>query len=1095
MPTMLMKATVGAGKTQQALQQLSAVASQTSEQPFPRIWVLLATRRQESVFRQRLADTLSPQQAALFNVEFFNFYDLNARLLAISKQPVRRLNEPTRMALLRMLLRKLVNEGKLRLFQNIALTSGFVRNMASFIYELKQNRVDDGVFARAAHEPRDLDLATIYTHYQDLLKEQQFVDREGEAWLAVEALDQPISSLHHIALLIVDGYDQFNPVQADLLARLSGQVQSTLITLTDAGKQSIGTRFREAEKILRTAFQAVDEPLTIELLSTYGDSRPADLRALTQGVAANVSITAPIENLLWLEAPDPYQEVAAVLRQIKRRLLQGASAESCLVAVRDWGRYGRPFLTLQRAYDVPLAINFRLPLQENPSVALLMRVLELARGRQPFVRREVLDILRSPYVQPVLTLQEIDLLNTISLRGVVIEGRKQWDEAILSAQHERILDEEGNTEQRLCTPDKAANLRQKLGDFFTYITPPSSATLGEFVAWVEGLIGLDVSDEEQISEGFSLGIVAAIHHAPISDTLKARDLTALNSLKQVLRGFLKVDMLAQQLTGDQQQVVSWSEFFAEFTSVVATASDGQVTSGRDGCVLVTSATDARGLPHDHVFIVGLAESVFPAPIPQDPFYLDSERKVLRERGIPLENQSERASDEGIFFELLSLAQKSLTLSRPTMENSKPWEASYFWHKSRSALGFDKKATTGIQRLSIAKPIAVAEVANEHEAFVTAAALAKSGEDAPHLQAWIQQQSAASVTWAYITRAATIETRRMSEVEFDTYSGQLSSTDLQEYVRQQVSTRQYSATQLNNIAKCGYYWFAERLLHLEESKVPTIGFDPLIQGNINHEILEKVYKRVRDEDLVIEPSNAQKALRFLVETSQMVLRNAPHKYNFRPTSVWKQEQAIIVRQLTAVVERDFSEKAHDLLPVGRRPFLLEYAFGDNRVPLPVDNAQAWLRGKIDRVDVIELNGINHYIIIDYKTGSRSIDDKGMKNGTNFQLLTYLTALLQQHIPQHNGKIMGALFWALRQNTIAGALDLTKIDEPSDSGDVKASIEHLASHFHRIESSDFGVWFNKRDEGEICNTYCPYSQLCRAAITRNFRENDSLNESSE
>ena len=55
MPTTIIQAAVGAGKTETALKRLSQTINDRSR-PFARAWVLLATKRQEYAFRQRLID-------------------------------------------------------------------------------------------------------------------------------------------------------------------------------------------------------------------------------------------------------------------------------------------------------------------------------------------------------------------------------------------------------------------------------------------------------------------------------------------------------------------------------------------------------------------------------------------------------------------------------------------------------------------------------------------------------------------------------------------------------------------------------------------------------------------------------------------------------------------------------------------------------------------------------------------------------------------------------------------------------------------------------------------------------------------------------
>ncbi|MBC7871916.1 MAG: hypothetical protein H7Y09_13815, partial [Chitinophagaceae bacterium] len=67
MPARIVLAPVGAGKTEVALNQLITTLE---AQPFARVWVLLASKRQEDAFRQRLIEW-NPARKIYFNVEFF----------------------------------------------------------------------------------------------------------------------------------------------------------------------------------------------------------------------------------------------------------------------------------------------------------------------------------------------------------------------------------------------------------------------------------------------------------------------------------------------------------------------------------------------------------------------------------------------------------------------------------------------------------------------------------------------------------------------------------------------------------------------------------------------------------------------------------------------------------------------------------------------------------------------------------------------------------------------------------------------------------------------------------------------------------------
>jgi ATP-dependent helicase/DNAse subunit B len=262
--TDLVLAPVGAGKTEKLLDTLVRTVQ---EQPFAPIWVLLPTSRQEDAFRQRLAEQGS---RVYFNVNFFNFYTLYARLLDMAGQPQRQLDDTARLRLLRQILTELKSTGQLSVYGGIADTPGFVRIVADFIYELKQNVIRPEAFSEVAAVGRakDRDLALIYSEYQNTLQRNQLVDKEGEGWLALDEVDRRLKIGREIALLLVDGFDQFNPLQSQLLALLSSRVQRSLITLPTVPERenTVGRRFDEAYLKLQMVFERTGHPLNVTAL-------------------------------------------------------------------------------------------------------------------------------------------------------------------------------------------------------------------------------------------------------------------------------------------------------------------------------------------------------------------------------------------------------------------------------------------------------------------------------------------------------------------------------------------------------------------------------------------------------------------------------------------------------------------------------------------------------------------------------------------------------------------------------------------------------------------------------------------------------------
>ena len=429
-------APAGTGKTARLLAILREM-TRAKRDPMPKVWVLLATRRQALNFRQRLIE-LDASVTVYCNIEYFNFYSLNARLLKHAGTPVRRLSHLARYGMLRRLLSQMLAEDQLRYFQRIANTRGFSSIAAELIDELKQAKVDVDAFAAAASSQKDKELALIYRRYQDTLRRSDLADVEGEGWLA-------LAKLRNIALdvdlLLVDGYDQFTIVQAQVLAALSRAIPSVHISLTDMPitfADALPHRSALARQRLELAFAEARMDLRTETIEPDASEREPDLVQLGERIFRDRPAEAKGAAIKLIEMPSPAREVRSVLRLIKRQLLDGVMPDDILVALRDWNRYATHFASIGDEFGLPLLLHNEPDLHTAPMIALLIDLLDMAPR---FRRRALLDILRSPYIDTGLDPESIDLLDRISLERQFLGGDgEEWLEIVKLAGRPAIRD-------------------------------------------------------------------------------------------------------------------------------------------------------------------------------------------------------------------------------------------------------------------------------------------------------------------------------------------------------------------------------------------------------------------------------------------------------------------------------------------------------------------------------------------------------------------------------------------------------------------------------------------------------------------------------
>ncbi|MBI1281277.1 MAG: hypothetical protein GC179_24330 [Anaerolineaceae bacterium] len=1087
MPSELLLAPVGAGKTEYALNQLQNVIN---HHPFAPVWVLSPGRRQEDALRQRLVDS-TQERRIYFNITFFSFYTLYARLLDMVGKPQRELDETARLRLIQGLLIELQSQNQLTIFHKIADKSGFARIVADFIYELKQNVIFPEHFEEAAMRgtDKDRDLAIIYTSYQSMLRKNNLIDREGEGWLALEEVKQRDDIGKNVVHLLVDGFDQFNPLQAQLLALLARRAQQTVITLPQVHgrEKTVGRRFTEAKHRLISAFEQAGQILVTHELPALADSRRNE--GLTHLIQYSFSTSVPKlqahESLKLIEAPDPKTEASAVMRQVKRLLLDGVSPDEILIAVRDWTLYAPHFDRAAQRYGIPTVLHDGDTLANNPAVIALLNLLELARN--DFRRRDVLDVMRSPYFAvPGMGDDIINQLDVLSQEQQVIKGRQDWFDAI-QASSVSITDEDGEMHPAFLTALESSRLGHTLANFFEAVSPPQTSSIHNFIEWIETLIGDDTitePDEDAIAPEIPANSLRMIEQIRLTnETFIARDLQAIYSIKKVLRGMLTTQNLIAVLKLEPVDNISWQVFLRDFRSAVGSASFTNNTN-RSGKVLITSVTDARGLPHEHVFIPGLSEGIFPRPTPEDPIYLDSEREALTQAGIFLETQSERAADDGLFYELIGLPRKCLTLSRPTIQNGAIWPESHLWRAVKAAF---KDSDDIIERykIQIGSVTKAEDVAHRSEAaLAVASAFNQSTLDTQTTELYNWLVTHHRQHWQHIWHTRNIEYHRMMSHKLDNYSGRLTDPRLLDWIAAELGDKRiWSASQFNDYGVCGFHYFAKRLLKLEAVDEPEVGMDAPQRGTVVHAILEETYRELTRRRVIINSEYMETAITILHDVATRILPSAPQSFGFRPSVLWEQEQITLMRKLEALVRADFSDDS----PLGklykgenRRPYLQEMPVsGDDSetLQLQLGGSIVNVTGYIDRIDRIG----EHAFVVDYKTGSTTIPTREMTDGRNFQMMLYLLAgqailekRLQVDVAAPN-QIIGGTFWHLNRKT-SGDIHL---DKPEDEEALEKAQVQLSEHIQQGRAGNFVSVPNRKDDGD-CSHYCDFTKFCRVSI---------------
>jgi len=423
--TKLLLAPAGGGKTAHAI---SRIRQLRDSDPLAPVWVVLPNFPQVATFRRRLA-----RAGGAMGVEVGTFYRLYADVLARAGTPVPRLFDAVQHRLLRAIVDQLCDEGRLRHYAPLRDKPGFIRALRTLIQELKRARVhrDDFAAAVADQPPRLAELSAVYAAYQDWLVTSSWTDAEGQGWLAALALERDPTLYADLALLVIDGFDEFNSTQLEVLRLLTGRAAETLVTLTGDTSTSLGTsalsagphtsplpktgetegghriacseRSRTAHRRFARALAALTTALpNLKLAShitrhTTLSTQHVALQHLEASLFEPNPTPLPADGAVaFIEAQDRRQEVRAALRWLKTRIFHdGMVPHQVALLARALSPY-RPFLEETAAeFGLPLRLAVGTDLLSNPAVAALLSLLSLPALDWP--RRPVIEALSSPY--------------------------------------------------------------------------------------------------------------------------------------------------------------------------------------------------------------------------------------------------------------------------------------------------------------------------------------------------------------------------------------------------------------------------------------------------------------------------------------------------------------------------------------------------------------------------------------------------------------------------------------------------------------------------------------------------------------------------
>jgi ATP-dependent helicase/nuclease subunit B len=223
----------------------------------------------------------------------------------------------------------------------------------------------------------------------------------------------------------------------------------------------------------------------------------------------------------------------------------------------------------------------------------------------------------------------------------------------------------------------------------------------------------------------------------------------------------------------------------------------------------------------------------------------------------------------------------------------------------------------------------------------------------------------------------------------------------------------SVTKLETYVRCNFAYYLKYGLGLKEREIYNIDVRNI--GTILHEVMEKLFKKVRDSyhnDWVNLDSDVRTAM-----VSDMVKEAADNNAGDFFSDMSRNNYMLVMIDRMANRSADI---LHRHIKLGTmKPGMIEKSFNSetdevDKYVFELNNHMTMsIKGKIDRVDVEEADGDVYIKVIDYKSSTKDLKIEQVLSGEQLQLITYsaIAYELEKAIyPDKNIKPAGLLYYS-------------------------------------------------------------------------------------
>lgn len=846
---------------------------------------------------------------------------------------------------------------KIEFFSRRVKSKGFVNEMISLCDEFKQNALSPEsalefcTNLESSSLKKKLSEVSLILESYDALMKNRFSDPFDTLTRLYETLGE--YKFFENKTIVIDGFYSFSRQELKIIERMISQAKDVFVTVcTDKIFASFDEDYDVFSYPRKTAKQVIDiakrynkEVKAIEAQNK--DKKVSEeIKFLEKNIfraekEINENETKDIE---IISAKNIESECKFVALTVKKLLREGkVRSRDIAIVSRDGGEYDTEIKDALKKYSVEVFSDKLQPVKIQPLCTYILGALEIAAFGLNTER--VMKCLKTGLTD--LDTSEISMLENYALMwGNSAQFSRQWTENPRGFGEEFLEKDEEELENLNRLREIAVKPLLKFKEAIS-----DRASGKKAAEEIYKLLQNAHADENLKKIAINLEEMSEQELALEQERIWEIVISVLDSFAEVVADDVKPVLAIYDL----------------FNSIISNEEIGKIPQGLDE-VLVGNAERTRVASPKIVFVVGANDGIFPRTPNPGGVFSDRERNILLEGGLHLNVPLlDRILEERfISYHTLCAAAEKFYVSYCTQSLSGEIFPSEIVSEIRTV--FPNCKFTDAEKTDIYD-----FVHSDVTAFEAVAETWKSDDEKTNaLKKYFSEKD------EYAQRIEALSKYLSNE------NAQIKDKEKAEKLFGKVM--HLSASRIETFYKCPFEYFCKFGLRAKTEEKAEIS--PRQRGTVVHYCLEKLIKDYGIEQLkAMEKTELEKIIsEILCEYEDFAMGGKENKSS-RFSFLYARFEKTVYELITQIIE-EFSVSDFD--PCG---FELKIDF-DGEIPpyeIPLVDGKVYVRGLVDRVDMMEKHGQKYVRVVDYKTGSKEFKLFEVLEGINMQMLIYLFAI--------------------------------------------------------------------------------------------------------